>query len=121
MRGGSDHNRQPECSATTPPVIGVNDTRRKPAASIIVAKAFGLGNFRIELDQILVSLAVAGHGLSNARNHLEGIKLIERIEARHIDRGKFEAQESAADLQDAIGLRKRPLRCAAHCEFRRLW
>ena len=48
MRGGSDHSRQPECSATMPPVMGVNDTRRKPAASIIVAKAFGLGNFRID-------------------------------------------------------------------------
>ena len=48
MRGGSDHNRQPECNATTPPVIGVNDARRNPAASIIVAKTFGFGNFRID-------------------------------------------------------------------------
>ncbi len=42
------HKRQPECSATTPPVIGLNETRRKPARSIMPAKAFGLGNLRID-------------------------------------------------------------------------
>jgi len=44
----SNHNRQPECSAATPPVIGLNDTRRKPAASIIRANTFGLGNLLID-------------------------------------------------------------------------
>ncbi len=48
MGRGSDHKRQPECNATTPPVMGVNDARRNPAASIIWAKAFGFGNFRID-------------------------------------------------------------------------
>src|SRR6185437_5163914 len=48
MRYAGNHKRQPECSATTPPVIGVTDTRRKPACSIICAKALGLGNLRID-------------------------------------------------------------------------
>ena len=48
MGEGGDHNFQPECSATTPAVMVVNETRRKPAASIIFAKAGGLGNLRID-------------------------------------------------------------------------
>ncbi len=43
-----DHKRQPECSATTPPVSGRALTRRKPAAEIIAAKACGLGKRRID-------------------------------------------------------------------------
>ena len=48
MGEGGDHNFQPECSATTPAVIVVNETRRKPAVSIMVAKTGGLGNLRID-------------------------------------------------------------------------
>ena len=48
MGNRSDHNFQPECSATTPPVMAVNETRRKPAVSIIDAKALGLGNLRMD-------------------------------------------------------------------------
>src|SRR6185312_3980382 len=48
MRERRDHNFQPECSATTPPVICRKLTRRKPAASIMRAKAGGLGNLRID-------------------------------------------------------------------------
>ena len=48
MGDRADHKRQPECSATMPPVIGVNVTRRKPAARIMSAKTFGRGNLRID-------------------------------------------------------------------------
>src|SRR5262245_20201205 len=48
MKNASDHNRQPEWSATTPPVIVVNETRRKPAPSIMRANGLGLGNLRID-------------------------------------------------------------------------
>ena len=48
MGDAADHKRQPECSATTPPVIGVKVARRKPACSIIDANSFGLGNLRID-------------------------------------------------------------------------
>ena len=90
MGNTGDHNFQPECSATTPAVMDLNETRRKPAASIILAKAGGLGNLRIELDQILVGLAVAGDGLADARDDVEGIKLVERVDARHGHGGKLQ-------------------------------
>src|SRR5262245_63179822 len=48
MKNSSDHNRQPEWSATTPPVIVVNETRRKPTTSIMRANGLGLGNLRID-------------------------------------------------------------------------
>ena len=46
--GRSDHKRQPECSATMPPLITRCDTRAKPAARIISANAFGRGKRRID-------------------------------------------------------------------------
>ena len=48
MAGSSDHKRQPECSATMPPLIVRCDTRAKPAARIISANAFGRGKRRID-------------------------------------------------------------------------
>ena len=47
-REPGDHNRQPECSATMPPVMRWNETRAKPAARIISAKASGRGKRRID-------------------------------------------------------------------------
>src|SRR3954463_1804200 len=43
-----DHNRQPECSATMPPVMRWNDTRVNPASRIISANASGRGKRRID-------------------------------------------------------------------------
>ena len=43
-----NHKRQPECSATIPPVRLSHFTRENPAARIISAKALGLGNLRID-------------------------------------------------------------------------
>ena len=48
MGDRADHKRQPECSATMPPVMGLNVTRRKPAAWIMSAKTVGRGNFLID-------------------------------------------------------------------------
>ena len=45
---GRDHKRQPECTATMPPERLCQLTREKPAALIISANAFGLGNLRID-------------------------------------------------------------------------
>ena len=42
------HSRQPECSATTPPVIARWETRFKPAARIMSAKAGAAGKLRID-------------------------------------------------------------------------
>ena len=43
-----DHSRQPECSATMPPLITRNETRWNPAARIIPAKGSGFGKVRID-------------------------------------------------------------------------
>src|SRR5690242_20545045 len=67
---------------------------------------FRFGKLPDGFDQILVSVTVAGHGVSNARDHLKGIKLIERIKAWHVDRRKLQTQESPAGLEHAMGLRK---------------
>src|SRR6202035_6181504 len=48
MRGSGDHKRQPQCSATMPPVICRYETRWKPAARSMAAKASGLGKRRID-------------------------------------------------------------------------
>ena len=48
MRDRSDHKRQPECSATMPPLITRCDTRAKPAARIMSANALGRGKRRID-------------------------------------------------------------------------
>ena len=71
------------------------------------AKRSGRGNLRIELDEILIGRAVAGHRRADARNHLEGIEFVQRIEARHGHCGKFQAEEASADLEHAVGLLKR--------------
>ena len=43
-----DHSRQPECSATMPPLMRWNDTRPKPAVRIMPANASGRGKRRID-------------------------------------------------------------------------
>jgi hypothetical protein len=48
--------------------------------------------------------------LSDARDQLEGIEFVERIETRHVDRRKFQAEKSATDLQNAEGFPARPMR-----------
>ena len=48
MRERGDHKRQPECSATIPPVMRWNATRRKPAVRIMSAKVSGRGKRRID-------------------------------------------------------------------------
>src|SRR5262249_14084610 len=46
----------------------------------------------------------AGDSLADARDQLEGIELVECVETRQVDRGKFKAKESAADPQNTVGL-----------------
>ena len=56
-------------------------------------EGFRFGKFANRFDEILIGLAVAGHRLADTRDHLERIELVERVEAGHVDRGKFQAQE----------------------------
>ena len=58
-------------------------------------------------DQIPVRLGIADDGASKRGNHVEGVKVIKRIEAGHVDGGEFQAQEPPADPQDTIGFLER--------------
>lgn len=84
-----------------------NFTREKPAAPIISAKATGLGNLRIDLDEILVGLGITRHGAAERRNHPEREHIIQPIETGEVDGGEFQAQESASGPQHAIGFAQR--------------
>src|SRR5665213_2403119 len=68
---------------------------------------FRLGKFADRLDQILISLAVAGHGPTDAWNHLKRIKFIEFVEPGYVNAGKFKAQKAAAIFKHAKRLRER--------------
>ena len=104
-----DHNRQPECSATMPPVMRWNDTRAKPAARIMSANASGPRKAADRFHQIAVGLCVAGDGAAERRDHVERVEIVERVETGHIDGGEFEAQKAPADPQHAMGLLQRRL------------
>ena len=60
MGNAGDHNRQPECSATMPPVSGWNETRPNPAVRIMPAKLSGPRKLADRFDQIAVGLGIAG-------------------------------------------------------------
>ncbi len=107
MGNAGDHNFQPECSATTPAVIGVKRDAAEAGGLDHLGEDRGLGKFADQLDEILIGLAVAGHGLADARNHLERIEFVKFVDARHIDRRKFQTQEPSADPENAMGLAQR--------------
>ena len=87
-----------------PPLIGVNETRRKPAARSISANFSGSRKFTDRFDQVLIGVAIAGHRFADTRDHVERIEIVQRVEPRHVDRGKFQAEEAPADPEHAIGL-----------------
>jgi hypothetical protein len=58
-------------------------------------------------DEIAVRRGVAGDGAAERWDHVEGIELVKRIEARQIDAREFKAQEAAADPQHAVGFGER--------------
>jgi hypothetical protein len=49
------------------------------------------GEFANRFDQVLVGVGVAGDHAAQRGNHLERKEIVETIEARHVDRGKFKA------------------------------
>ena len=104
-----DHNRQPECSATMPPVMRWNDTRAKPARPHHLGKCLGPRKAADRFHQIAIGLGVAGDRAAERRDHVERIEIVERVEPGHIDGGEFEAEEAPADPQHAMGFRERRL------------
>ena len=109
MGDAGDHNFQPECSATTPAVM----VRERDAAEARRLDHLGedrrLGKLADRFDQILVGLAVAGDRFADARDHIVGINVVERAQARQIDGGKLQAEKTPAELEHAMGFAERSL------------
>ena len=101
------HSRQPECNATTPPVRTRWLTRRNPAAAIIVGKGLRPRKAADRFDEVAVGVAIARHRAAQRRDDVEGIEVVERIEAGHVDGREFEAEKSPAGPQHAIELAQR--------------
>src|SRR5579885_727756 len=71
------------------------------------SKGFRLRKAPDRFDKIPVGVGVAGDGLAKRRNDIERIKVVNRIEPRHIDAGKFQTEKTAARPQHAMELGKR--------------
>ena len=100
------YKRQPECSATMPPVMRANSTRRKPAARIMSAKVAGGGNWRIELGEVAIRFRIAGDHAAERRNDVERVEIIEPVETGHVHARELEAEKVPAWAQYAERLRQ---------------
>ena len=64
-------------------------------------KGMGSWKFADRFDEIAIRFGVTGDDAAQRRNHLEGKQIVDPVQARHIDAGKFQAQEPAAGSQHA--------------------
>ena len=80
---------------------------RRPRSSRRTPSAWETcGSTRPDTDRPRASPVTA---LADRRDDVERIKLVERVEAGHIDRGEFQAEEAPADLQHAMRFGERAL------------
>jgi len=78
----------------------------------IVGKALDAARAREaadRFDKIAIRFGIAHHRAADRRHEVERIKLIQRIEPRHVDIGEFQAQEAPADLQRPVHFAQRHL------------
>ena len=76
--GAGNHKRQPECSATMPPVMSLVTTRgANPAARIIAAKACGLREAADRFHQVAIRLPITRNGAAERRDDVERVKIIQ--------------------------------------------
>src|SRR5258708_31245022 len=66
-----------------------------------VRKRGGLGKFTNRFHEVAIGFGVASDGPAERRDHLERKKIVNPGQSRHIDRGEFQKQESAAVLEAA--------------------
>ena len=107
--------------AAIPPERLRTATREKPAARIISASACWSGNMRILSARYSIAVGVAREDAAEAREDLEGPRLIQGYEGRDFQPGEFKAQEAAARPQNTSSLRSRPNPCPCNCAARRPW
>jgi hypothetical protein len=77
---------------------GIGDHRRETGL---------IREFGYRFHEIAVGLSVACHRLADARYGVEGPRLVDAVQQRHLDLREFETQEASARLQDPKGLRQR--------------
>ena len=107
MADCSDHKRQPECSATMPPLMRSVRHARKARGAHHLGKRVRAREAADQFDQIAVGLGIAHDGAAERRHDVEGIELVERIEPGHIHIGELEAEESPAEPEHAVHLGQR--------------
>src|SRR5215831_21389916 len=59
--------------------------------------------------QISIGASVACYRAAERRDDVKGVEIVERIEPRHIDSGKFKADKAAAMPQHAVELGERDI------------
>src|SRR5690554_3375729 len=63
-------------------------------------EALWLGKVADRVDQIAVRLGVTGHQTAHGRDDMVGKKIVQAIQTRKIDMGKFEHQDASATAQN---------------------
>ena len=70
-------------------------------------EGFLLGEATDAFDEILIGRAVAGRQFAEARDDLERMEIIDAVENRDLNFGKFKAHEAAAGAEHAVGFCER--------------
>ena len=83
-----------------------------PADPLEAGLADHLGKIRLtrkladRLDQILIAIGIAGHGLADLWNGIERPRIINLVENRQLDLRELEAKEASARLQHTESFRQ---------------
>ena len=77
MSKACDHKRQPECSATMPPVMRRNDDALEAGRPHHLGESVGPREAANRFHQIAIGLRVAGDDPAERRDHVEGVEIVE--------------------------------------------
>src|SRR5262245_25836863 len=105
MLDGSDapgrmKGRDPACQIAE--LDALEPSRRHPAGEFLLS-----GESSDALHQILIGAAILRHNLAEHRQDLKGIKVVEPVEDGNRDMAEFEAEKTAAGLEDPSRFRQR--------------
>ncbi len=78
-----------------------------PASLTICRNVCWSGNLRIEFDEVLIAVAVACDDLPHARDHVEGVKIVDPAQGRVGHLAELQHHEPPAGFQDAKRLAER--------------
>ena len=104
---GNHYSRQAECMAAMPPDRLRTFTCSRPASAIMLGE-FRLGREAADaFGEIAIGLFVLRHQAADLGHQLEGIGVVQRIQSRHFDLGKFQAEKTPARFQHPPRFRQR--------------